>query len=170
MSLLTISRIPMGSPPDRPPPQVGARQGVPGTLLGRPIAPIQVGEISADGGAVPSPQPMPEGLTTQREPTLAATPRLAAVTARGTAAFGFCRLHAQHERDQRRQSQPRHQMLLMRQIAHPAGFPAPPARLPVAEQRFTAVLRYVDPRPDLPCRARRPFPLRSRSPRLRASA
>jgi hypothetical protein len=58
-------------------------------------------------------------------------------------------------------------MLLMRQIAHPAGFPAPPARLPVAEQRFTAVLRYVDPRPDLPCRARRPFPLRSRSPRLR---
>jgi len=146
MSLLTVSRIPMGSPPGRPPPHVGARQGVLGTLLGRPIAPIQVGEIPADRGAVPPPQLLPEGLTTQREQALAATPRLAAVTARGTAALGFCRrqMCTQHERDQRRQSQPRHQMLLMRQIAHLAGFPAPPARLSVAEQRFNRGSLAID--------------------------
>ncbi len=38
-----------------------------------------------------------------------------------------------------------------------------------ALERFIAVLKYVEPCRGLPCRARRPLPLRSRSPRLRVS-
>ena len=91
-------------------------------------------ELPADGGArIPLP-PLPAGVASQTEPTAAASPPPTATASRPARDDLRCGVRPQPQRDARRQRQPRHQALLMRQIAHLPGFPLPGARLPVAEQ------------------------------------
>jgi hypothetical protein len=107
---------------------------MPCTGFGRPCRMIQPCQLPADGGArIPLP-PLPAGVASQTEPTAAASPPPTATASRPARDDLRCGVRPQRRRDARRQRQPRHQALLMRQIAHLPGFPLPGARLPVAEQ------------------------------------
>jgi hypothetical protein len=117
MSALRLCRSRMRHPGSVPSAERRASGRIPCAGFGRPCRMIQPRWLPADGGALIPPQPLPAGIASQAEPTVTASPTPTA-TAPPPARDGLrCGVHSERQRNARRQRQPQHQALLMRQFA-----------------------------------------------------
>jgi hypothetical protein len=117
MSALRLCRSRMRHPGSVPSAERRASGRIPCAGFGRPCRKIQPRWLPADGGALIPPQPLPAGIASQTEPTVDASPTPTA-TAPPPARDGLrCSVRSERQRNARRQRQPQHQALLMRQFA-----------------------------------------------------